>query len=1189
MNRRLHHALPMALLLGMVAVLSTDPLVAQETDPLVAQEIGADAPEIVQPAAEQPDGRPANMSIREQNIYIPYDKLRQVFEKHGRGVFLPYEKFQELWQAAREETKPAADPKPPVGALITEIENEATVARDVVRVKALLKIEILAEGWNEIPLRLADAAITSATLDGQPARIIGSPSQNYKLLVEKKGKQPEQIELTLEYAKAITRMPGQNSVSFQSPQAPVSRWRVRIPESGVKVNIHPLIAATEEPAEVDGGTGEDEPAAETVVLAFVGAAPMVRIDWTPKAEGATGLKALVSVQAQQQVHLAEGVARTSTQLSYTISRAELAQLKIDVPIDQKVVNVFDANVRQWSVEDVAGDVADDVEDDANGARRQITAQLFEPAKGQQQVIVELERFAGDETQSTFVVPVVKALDVGRQQGVVVVRVAGGLRAETTQTGGLLQVDTSELPAPLNGSNWDFSYRYGSVPFELQLGIEKVEPRILVDSLVEAFLEPERLSVNMTAVYDVQRAGVFRLELDVPVEYEVREVVGQTVGQAKPVEVDTHHRDNQDKTRLIVNLTRKALGPVALLVRLHRDLDEQSDLLTHTGKAVDIPLPIPRVAADTVERETGRILVHAPESLRVNPTTPTGLRSVSFNEALSGMATTRAGKLSPLQPVLAFAYTQEPASLELSAERRKPQVTIKQLLVARIENGVVKYQVIFFYKVLYSGVESLRIDVPADVAADLRNETPGIQDKVIEPAPKDLAEGDVAWRFTGESELLGDGKIELVWEEKLEKLGIGKSIDLAVPQLKPRGVDRAWGQIVLAKAETIDIHEKDGRGEAETLRPIDPQRDLMAPVAGGARAFEFHENWSLSMTVTQYELEEIKHTSIERAVVRTVVTPAGELSVQALYRMRSARQRLELELPADVGFDTEPLRINGRPVTLEHGEKGEYFIPLLESPGTLSLAEKPFLLELRYTIPAGKHAVASRLELPNFQQEPAAGKVYLCVYLPHEDALLGSTGPWSEEFNWRLDPKLNWMPVPRAGESSLISWVTEGISQTSNPLDSFQTDGRLYVFSTLRPAPPPAGALRMRTVDQTWLGAIVFAIVILGGVLLLPFGTSARATAVGLLIVALVLCGVFLPTFALQVLDGVLASALFVVFVLWIVWFFVKTWPTLQWEKRPVVSEPATQPDAVAVETPEEPAVNQRQPEADTDEGGAHDE
>ncbi len=45
-------------------------------------------------------------SLREQDIYIPYDKLRQVFEKHGRGVFLPYEEFEELWRTAQEKNRP---------------------------------------------------------------------------------------------------------------------------------------------------------------------------------------------------------------------------------------------------------------------------------------------------------------------------------------------------------------------------------------------------------------------------------------------------------------------------------------------------------------------------------------------------------------------------------------------------------------------------------------------------------------------------------------------------------------------------------------------------------------------------------------------------------------------------------------------------------------------------------------------------------------------------------------------------------------------------------------------------------------------------------------------------------------------------------------------------------------------------
>ena len=676
-------------------------------------------------SAQEPPkgGEKKEQSILEQDIYIPYEKLRQVFEKEGRGVFLPYEKFQELWQAAQEKTRPAADPKPPVGALITETENEATVEKDVVRVKAKVKIEVLAEGWNEISLRLADAAITGATLGGAPARIIGAPGQDYRLLIEKKGKQPEQLELALEYAKAITRTPGQNSVSFQTPQAPVSRWRVTIPQAGVKVNLHPLLAATEVPTEKKPAGDAAKKSEETVVLAFVGAAPVVRIDWTPKAEGATGLAAMASVQAEQQVSISEGVVRTRTTLTYTISRAELGQLTIDVPADQKVVNVFDANVRQWIVEKVEG-------------RQRITAHLFEPAKSTQQVTIELEKFTGDKAKDTIDVPVVKAVVAGqqqRQQGVLVVQIAEGLRAEATKTNGLLQVDAKELPPSLQQGKWAFSYRYATADYQLALGVEKVRPQIVVDSLVEAYLEPERLSLDLAAIYTIEKAGVFRLELDIPAGFEVRHVRGVAMAGATPVEVDTHHLEGDKKTRLVVNLSRKAIGRVALAVQLQKNLDHP-ELLTPTGKTVDLAMAIPLVAPGTVERATGRLVVYAPESLRVNPRKNAGLRSISFKEALEGMQSVQPQKPAGVQPSLAFAYTQEAIELTLSAERRKPQVTVRQLLVARVEEGVVKYQITFFYKVLYSGIKSLRIDVPAEVAGGLRVTTRGVRERAVDRHP-----------------------------------------------------------------------------------------------------------------------------------------------------------------------------------------------------------------------------------------------------------------------------------------------------------------------------------------------------------------------------------------------------------------------------------------------------------------------
>ncbi len=141
-------------------------------------------------------------------------------------------------------------------------------------------------------------------------------------------------------------------------------------------------------------------------------------------------------------------------------------------------------------------------------------------------------------------------------------------------------------------------------------------------------------------------------------------------------------------------------------------------------------------------------------------------------------------------------------------------------------------------------------------------------------------------------------------------------------------------------------------------------------------------------------------------------------MQALYRMRSARQRLAVELPDGAAFDTQPLRINGRPVTLEKGEQNEYFVPLAAAN-----ADKPFVLELRYTLPA----TAAGSTLPAFPEEPAVVKAYLCVYLPETRTLLGVRGPWTEEFSWSCDSSLRWQPSPTPMPEHLVDWVREGVN------------------------------------------------------------------------------------------------------------------------------------------------------------------
>ncbi|MCP3902278.1 MAG: hypothetical protein GY715_01470 [Planctomycetes bacterium] len=1054
----------------------------------------------------------------EQSIYIPYKKLREVFEREGRGVFLPYEEFQALWRAAHERTGPDDADEPPVDALITETSNEATVRHDVVTVNATVHIELLRDGWNEVPLRLDDAAITGATIDDEPARLLFTAGRGYSLLYEKAEAAPVALELKLTYAKSYNRAPGRNSVSFNAPQAPISRWRVAIPEEGVKVNLRPLIAATDVPAQTEPDLEGDW----SVVLAFVGAAPSVGIDWTPKSEGATGLGALADVVSEQRVWIDEGVARTRVDLAYEISRTELPALTIEVPVGEKVVDVSDANVRQWSVERF---------EQREPPVQVITIELFEPIKGQQKVRVELERFTSEASEIQLSVPVVRALEAARQQGVVVVRSAAALAAQVRRSTGLIQVDSGELPPSLASSPWDFSYRYSSVPFDLALDVEKIKPSITAEALVSARLSPERLSLDYLVVYDVRRAGVFELDLEVPAGYDVRQVSGRAAPGATAVEVDAHHLSGDDETHLTVSLSRKAMGKVALRMLLVRSLDH-AELITPSEASAEIELLVPRVTGASIKRESGRLVVFAPESLRVNPKTTNGLRSVSPTEALQGMVADPSQRKVEQRAMLAYVYAQDPASLTLAVQRRRPYVTVSQLLATTIEPGLVRYDATLFVDVKYSGIKSLRLDVPAEVSGDLRNTTAGVRDEVITPAPDDVEPGYVAWRFTGDREFVGQRQLTLTWERPLEDLDVGKSVDLVVPRLVPVAVDRAWGQVVIIKSETVDVHES---GEPSGVRGIDPQHDLMPSVSfpNAARAFEFQDEWALTITATHYELEEVKRTSIERALMRMVQTRSGQVTVQALYRMRSARQRLAVTLPDGVEFDTQPLRINGAAATLERGKPGEYFIPL---PGVGP--KEAFLLELRYV----RSDPALPFEAPVFPDEPAAQRAYSSVHLPRNLDLIGTPGPWNPDMSWREDGWLDWRPVPRLSDRELINWVSEGVNIAGDPASGLQADGRAYLFTTLRPAAGADATLAPKTINRTLLSVLVFGIIVGLGLVLARARASWRVVAVGLLVVVLVIAGVFLPTLSLQIMDRGLLAAVVIVAVLWTAHYLVRVRP-----------------------------------------------
>ena len=184
---------------------------------------------------------------------------------------------------------------------------------------------------------------------------------------------------------------------------------------------------------------------------------------------------------------------------------------------------------------------------------------------------------------------------------------------------------------------EFVYRYSSLPIELTLNVKTILPLITVEQWIEIDLQPEKINLELAAIYDIQAAGVFQLNLDIPTDFEIREIRGPTRDGLHNIPVETFYRDSKNNNQVIVTLQKKALGKLGLLVSLDRELDD-ANLLTPTETAAELPIKIPTALRAGLEFSQGHVVVYAPESLTVNVTDTQGLRTDSFQEALKNHRT-----------------------------------------------------------------------------------------------------------------------------------------------------------------------------------------------------------------------------------------------------------------------------------------------------------------------------------------------------------------------------------------------------------------------------------------------------------------------------------------------------------------------------------------------------------------------
>ena len=804
-------------------------------------------------------------------VYVPFEDLKKVFEQEGQGVFVPYAEFRELWRKAMDR---APDAAPPAG--VTSAIYDGAIEGDLAIVTATLEVLSATEGESAVPIGLGAAVIGDATLDGEPA-ILVAESSGRRVVV--RGKGTHTLVVTL--VAPVTPANGDRTVAFPSAGAPVSRLSFAVPGEGVRVTVSPNLATTR----TDEGSGV------TRVMAYVGAAPEVRLTWRPRPVEVAGESAVLHAQTEVLHRIAEQTVVTRLFARFTILRGGQRTFRVRFPATEKVLQVEGASIRSWG------------EAEADGMRT-VTVELHEDAEGTYELHVMTER-PRVATETTAELPAMTFPGASREAGTVAVMVVPPIAVRPAVVEGLYRVPTGELSGWMQSGNAALApgqtvlaWRYAGTERRLSVSVETVAPEVSVVERSVLDLSPGVAELRAALDLTVERAGLFQTAVTLPDGWDLESAQAVVGGSLRAV--DARVEGEGATRRLVLDLGTRRTGLVPLLVTLRRALP--------LGDA-ESGLALPVLTVVDAARSRGLLAVVSDEALDVRTGAVSGF--VPAEPAVLGSTALPVPAQPPAQPrtlLFGFRHAGETRSGDLVIVRRKPLVTAEAVTIAGVEEDRLHVRHVLRFSVRYAGVDTFRFALPTAVADKVRIEGSAIKErsKAADPADADTTIHTVVLQAPA----LGVVDLRVEYDMPQEPLAIGGSRDLAVPALVVLDVAREQGWYAVTRDPALSVE-----GTADGLQYADARE-----VPGWAGATDAFLAWrrarsphSLTLAVAKHEPVPILQAVVNALALDTLVGGGSVALTEVRMDVQvNGLQYLRVELPS--GASVESAEVDGHSIS-----------------------------------------------------------------------------------------------------------------------------------------------------------------------------------------------------------------------------------------------------------------------------------
>ncbi len=742
-----------------------------------------------------------------------------------------------------------------------QIHYDGRLADEEARFTLDVDAEATANGESSAPLLEGDVAVLPTKLPD--ALQIVREGDRYLLVASR----PGLFQFKLEVVAKIQHGEPWNEISFTGPAATIAS--ITAQAAGTNTEVQLLNGTLLEAARTNGVSR---------VTGFLGADPTVALRWQGRVTE-VARKALLTVDSTINAQITPTVIKYTSKFHYDIVQGNAAQLTLTLPAAQALTRLEGGQIRDWHTV-------------AEGDHQTLTIEFIKPVENAYDLTLYSEQ-AVESTAANSSLNPPQPLNVERETGSLTVSAEDTL-IEIASLTGLRQVNAPD--------NAVAAYQFNARPFTLALKLKPIEPVINVADRVTARLEETQLLISHDLALNVERAGIYTLELTPVLRSNATAEGGPQSGSAV---ADVRGEGVEDwkvsEGKLRVSFSARVLGQRRLEVQLEQAFKNFPEQISVT------PL---RVTGAT--KETAQIGAASSPGIRLRTGTLSGLREIPVNRLPD-----RADE------ILAYTADQPDWQLAIASEKLAARIVADVFNLVTIGDGIVGGSATIRYSLVNQGVQEFKVRVPAQfknvefTGPNIRrkeisggtsytspnnpNASPSNQNnpgtRIARPSESDT--NYVVWTIGLQDKVWGGYTLVVTYDYQFDPAN-GDAM-LSVGGVHTMDAERETGSIAVTTAANLQLSPKT---VGDALHRVDETELSAADRSFITRAVVLAwqytgSQYDLALDVNRYATEPVLEAVADRTQITSVLTEAGEMLTQASFMVKNNEKQFQrFQLPKD---------------------------------------------------------------------------------------------------------------------------------------------------------------------------------------------------------------------------------------------------------------------------------------------------